>query len=110
MARTLNSQLLRVLSALTLAAFAIIHFGWYIYWNFVYDWLFPGIADTDQWNRADFSVLGVILAIGLTGTAFVGWLLADFNAMAERLERAEAELKYSNSAIAHELRTPLTIL
>ncbi|AWI85948.1 two-component sensor histidine kinase (plasmid) [Alloyangia pacifica] len=37
-------------------------------------------------------------------------LLADFNAMAERLERAEAELAYSNSAIAHELRTPLTIL
>lgn len=37
-------------------------------------------------------------------------LQADFNAMAERLERAEAELAYSNSAIAHELRTPLTIL
>lgn len=37
-------------------------------------------------------------------------LLADFNTMAERLERAEAELAYSNSAIAHELRTPLTIL
>ena len=37
-------------------------------------------------------------------------LLTDFNAMAERLERAEAELAYSNSAIAHELRTPLTIL
>ena len=39
-----------------------------------------------------------------------GDLLTDFNAMAERLERAEAELAYSNSAIAHELRTPLTIL
>lgn len=37
-------------------------------------------------------------------------LVDDFNQMAERLERAEAELKYSNSAIAHELRTPLTIL
>ncbi|WP_220443980.1 ATP-binding protein [Pararhodobacter zhoushanensis] len=37
-------------------------------------------------------------------------LMVDFNAMAERLERAEAELAYSNSAIAHELRTPLTIL
>ncbi len=37
-------------------------------------------------------------------------LLADFNAMAERLERTEAELKYANSSIAHELRTPLTIL
>lgn len=37
-------------------------------------------------------------------------LLADFNTMAERLERTEAELKYANSAIAHELRTPLTIL
>lgn len=37
-------------------------------------------------------------------------LIADFNAMAARLENAEAELRYSNSAIAHELRTPLTIL
>lgn len=37
-------------------------------------------------------------------------LVDDFNLMAERLERAEAELRYSNSAAAHELRTPLTIL
>ena len=37
-------------------------------------------------------------------------LVGDFNALAERLERAEAELRYSNSAAAHELRTPLTIL
>lgn len=39
-----------------------------------------------------------------------GDLVSDFNQMAERLQRAEAELQYSNSAIAHELRTPLTIL
>ena len=37
-------------------------------------------------------------------------LVDDFNQMAARLQRAETELKYSNSAIAHELRTPLTIL
>lgn len=37
-------------------------------------------------------------------------LVDDFNLMAQRLERAEAELRYSNSAAAHELRTPLTIL
>lgn len=37
-------------------------------------------------------------------------LIRDFNQMAGRLQRAEAELAYSNSAIAHELRTPLTIL
>ncbi|KQU83906.1 histidine kinase [Ensifer sp. Root31] len=37
-------------------------------------------------------------------------LLADFNTMAARLEAAEAELRYSNTAIAHELRTPLTVL
>ncbi|QCP87701.1 HAMP domain-containing protein [Cereibacter sphaeroides] len=37
-------------------------------------------------------------------------LVADFNRMAERLQQAETELAYSNSAIAHELRTPLTIL
>lgn len=37
-------------------------------------------------------------------------LVDDFNVMAERLERAEIELRFSNSAAAHELRTPLTIL
>lgn len=37
-------------------------------------------------------------------------LIADFNRMAARLERAESELRFSNTAIAHELRTPLTIL
>ncbi|RVK85124.1 sensor histidine kinase [Sinorhizobium meliloti] len=37
-------------------------------------------------------------------------LIGDFNAMAARLERAEDELKYSNSATAHELRTPLAVL
>ena len=37
-------------------------------------------------------------------------LIHTFNAMAEKLEKAEKELIYSNSAIAHELRTPLTIL
>lgn len=46
------------------------------------------------------------------GTAFseAQYLITDFNAMAALLENAEAELKYSNSAVAHELRTPLTIL
>lgn len=37
-------------------------------------------------------------------------LISDFNTMAWRLETAESELRFSNSAIAHELRTPLTIL
>lgn len=37
-------------------------------------------------------------------------LTADFNAMAEALERADRELKDSTAAIAHELRTPLTVL
>lgn len=37
-------------------------------------------------------------------------LISDFNRMAGRLETAESELRFSNSAIAHELRTPLTIL
>ncbi|NLR98053.1 HAMP domain-containing histidine kinase [Rhizobium sp. P38BS-XIX] len=64
------------MSALTVAAFAVIHFGWYVYWTFVYDWLFPDIPDTDRWNTADFIVLGVILVVGLTVAAFVGWLQA----------------------------------
>lgn len=37
-------------------------------------------------------------------------LVRDFNEMAERLERAETDLRYASSAVAHELRTPLTIL
>lgn len=46
----------------------------------------------------------------LTGFGEAARLVEDFNAMAARLERSEAELRYSNSAVAHELRTPLTIL
>ncbi|QSY97576.1 two-component sensor histidine kinase (plasmid) [Rhizobium bangladeshense] len=37
-------------------------------------------------------------------------LTADINAMAERLEELEADLRYRNSAIAHEFRTSLTVL
>lgn len=57
--------------------------------------------------RGDFSARAVLPRRSF-GEA--GELVSDFNLMAERLERAETELKYSNSAIAHELRTPLTIL
>lgn len=46
----------------------------------------------------------------LTMFGEVDQLIANFNEMAEKLEKAEQELTYSNSAIAHELRTPLTIL
>lgn len=151
MARNLNAQMVRVMSALTLVAFAVMYFGMILYYTFLYDWLNPGAASYEKWTVSDFVVLGVMLAIGLTAAAVVAWrqaqsivrplksvataaraiaggnfairaeaiggafgeaetLLADFNAMAARLENAEAELKYSNSAIAHELRTPLTIL
>lgn len=34
----------------------------------------------------------------------------NFNAMADKLARAERELRDQNAAIAHELRTPLTVL
>lgn len=37
-------------------------------------------------------------------------LAQDFNRLAERLERSDAEMRFANAAIAHELRTPLTIL
>jgi len=43
-----------------------------------------------------------------TAPAALQHLLADFNHMAERLERHERELQASSAAIAHELRTPLT--
>ncbi|HEY8602844.1 ATP-binding protein [Tsuneonella suprasediminis] len=37
-------------------------------------------------------------------------LIADFNAMADRLERMAQDVSIWNAQIAHELRTPLTIL
>ncbi|SLJ88877.1 ATP-binding protein [Novosphingobium mathurense] len=37
-------------------------------------------------------------------------LIADFNAMASRLQRMSDDVKVWNAQIAHELRTPLTIL
>ncbi|MEL7739804.1 ATP-binding protein, partial [Citromicrobium bathyomarinum] len=37
-------------------------------------------------------------------------LIADFNAMADRLERMAEDVSVWNAQIAHELRTPLTIL
>lgn len=151
MARSLNSQMLRVMSALTLVAFGVMYFGWFAYYTIIYDWLSPNTPITDRWTTSDFVILGVMLTISLVSAAAVAWhqaqsivrplksvataarsiadgnfssragntgkafgeaetLLADFNTMAERLESAETELKYSNSAIAHELRTPLTIL
>lgn len=143
--------MVRALSALTLVAFAVMYFGWLLYYTVFYEWFYPASSNSDKWNTGDFIVLGMILAIGLSAAAIVGWrlaltivrplksvasaarsiaggnfsiraatmqtsfgeaesLISDFNAMASRLESAEAELKYSNSAIAHELRTPLTIL
>ncbi len=57
--------------------------------------------------KGDFSARA---SIAVRGFGEAGDLVVDFNQMAERLQRAQSELKYSNSAIAHELRTPLTIL
>lgn len=37
-------------------------------------------------------------------------LIADFNLMAEEMQRAERDMRESVAAIAHELRTPLTVL
>ncbi len=45
---------------------------------------------------------------GAHGEAAV--LIADFNAMADRLQRMSDDMKVWNAQIAHELRTPLTIL
>jgi len=147
----LNRQVVLTMSAVTLAALAVMFFGWLLYIvNFA--WLFPDDANSEAWwTTKDSTVLGIIVAIGLTTAGLVGrqlarkvvrplavvataarsiaagdfsaraetvekgfgeadLLIADFNTMASRLERAEAELRFSNSAIAHELRTPLTIL
>ncbi|XSG83208.1 MAG: ATP-binding protein [Methyloligella sp. ZOD6] len=136
---------------LTLLAFAVVYFGLFAYFFFIYEWLYPEFVYDDSWRISDTVTLSVLLGIGLLTASFLGWILArriaeplrsvagaarrvaegdfsarasltrgdfgeasdlvdDFNQMAERLQRAETELKYSNSAIAHELRTPLTIL
>lgn len=58
-----------------------------------------------QIARGDFSSRADI--VPYTPAALYS-LMADFNHMAERLERHERELQASSAAIAHELRTPLT--
>lgn len=148
----LNWQVVLTMGAVTLVALAVMCLGW-VFYLFNYDWLFPNVPDSDQWEwtRQDFETLGILGMIGLVTAGVVGTklaskvvrplaavataaraiaagdfsaraqttrrgfgeadlLISDFNTMASRLERAEAELRFSNSAIAHELRTPLTIL
>ncbi|WP_341666753.1 sensor histidine kinase [Alcaligenes sp. SDU_A2] len=57
------------------------------------------IAEGDFQSRAE---------IATRTPAALRTLIADFNHMAERLERQERELQASSVAVAHELRTPLT--
>ncbi|ARC88666.1 ATP-binding protein [Rhodovulum sp. MB263] len=80
--------------------------GWRLAWRIV-EPLKSVAAAARRIATGDFSARAALPAGSFREAAD---LLADFNTMAERLERAEAELAYSNSAIAHELRTPLTIL
>lgn len=151
MAGNLNSRITRTMVGLTLTAFMVVYFGLMVYFQFIYDWLYPDANYDESWRLGDTVMVGFLLAFGLTTASIIGWRLArrivaplksvagaarlvatgdfsaraalppssfgeatdlvtDFNKMAERLQRAEAELAYSNSAIAHELRTPLTIL
>ncbi|MDF3981083.1 ATP-binding protein [Luteibacter sp. PPL554] len=48
----------------------------------------------------------------MTGRPFgeISGLLADYNALADRLERSDKDMAVWNAVIAHELRTPVTIL
>lgn len=55
--------------------------------------------------RGDFSSRAPLMAHTPPG---LQTLTADFNDMAERLQRYDRELQESSAAIAHELRTPLT--
>lgn len=142
------------MTTVAFVALAVMNFGWMIYYGFLYPWLFPepvhNCEEAWTWTRGDSVVLLMIVAIGQSVAAYVGWklarkivspleavseaarsiasgdfgarardgkafgeverLISDFNRMAERLEKAERELRFSNTAIAHELRTPLTIL
>lgn len=92
--------------AMILAVPAAAAFGWWLSSRMVRPLLdvaraARAIADGDLTARANTK------AGGFWETQH---LIGDFNSMAERLERGEADRTYSNSAIAHELRTPLTIL
>jgi two-component system sensor histidine kinase AdeS len=149
---SVNWQVTLTVTAVSLFGLGAMFFGLVLYYDYVYEWLFPGGGQySDEWYPSDFVVPGVIALIGQLTATFVGLrlartvvlpldavgeaarsiaegnldararvtrkifgeaerLVADFNAMAARLESAEAELRYSNTAIAHELRTPLTIL
>lgn len=93
-------------AALMLVVPAAAAFGWWLSSRMVHPLLdvaraARAIADGDLSARANTK------AAGFWETRH---LIDDFNAMAERLERGEADRIYTNSAIAHELRTPLTIL
>lgn len=48
--------------------------------------------------------------LGGGGAGETHQLIADFNLMADELQRAERDMRESVAAIAHELRTPLTVL
>lgn len=48
--------------------------------------------------------------VPLPGNPELATLVADFNQMADHLERAEGERRMTTAAIAHELRTPLTVM
>lgn len=48
--------------------------------------------------------------VPLPGNPELATLVADFNRMADHLERAEGERRKTTAAIAHELRTPLTVM
>ncbi|RVK25871.1 sensor histidine kinase [Sinorhizobium meliloti] len=145
MARSLNTQIIRIMFVLTVVDFVTMILS-SVFVVFLFDWFQADLHVEYAWG-AYF----IAFAIGLTPGVVVGWRLAhkimrplnsiatavrsiasgdfsvrakttqssfseaealigDFNAMAARLERAEEELKYSNSATSHELRTPLTVL
>ena len=83
--------------------------GAYVGWRLARRLVKPLTAVTEAARLiADGDFAGRATGGGIFGEA--DRLISDFNRMAEKLQRAEKELQYSNSAIAHELRTPLTIL
>ena len=102
--RTADTVMVLIVLAFGLAIASGI--GWRLAWRIV-EPLKAAAAAARRIAMGDFSARADLPAGSFREAAD---LLTDFNAMAERLERAEAELAYSNSAIAHELRTPLTIL
>lgn len=76
MTRNLQFQMIRAMIIMTLVAFAFMYFGWMVYYEFIYDIIYPATEFSEDWNTGDFVVDGLIVVTGLAAAIVVGGRLA----------------------------------